>query len=151
MLGNAMRAYVRSPNKRKLDKNMKNTYNWRIEQYTLQALKDLVLLAEKLPEDRQADIFNEETLTPLIKHLFRLIPKPFVEVADLKKINKEELEKRRRRVLTLCYVALEEIGDIFNARNLAPEIMQAFTEAGRQDTNPTITGLKAIYIKAQPR
>jgi hypothetical protein len=86
-----------------------------------------------------------------MRNLFRLIPKPFVEVADLKKINKEELEKRRKRVLALCYVALGEIGDVFNARNLAPDIMQALTEATPQDANPTITGLRAIYHKAQPR
>jgi hypothetical protein len=146
-----MRAYVKSPNKRKPDKKTKNTYNWRIKKYTIQGLKDLVLLAQKLPEDRQAEIFNEETLTPLIRNLFRLIPKPFVEVVDLHRVNKEEMEKRRKRVLALCYVALEEIGDVFNARNLAPDIMQALTEAGPQDTNPTITGLRAIYIKALHR
>ena len=151
MLGNAMRKYVTSPNKRKLSKAVQNVYNWRIKKYTLQALKDLVLLTEKLPEDRQAEIFNEETLTPLIRNLFRLIPKPFVEVADLPGLDKDELEKRRKRILTLCHIALEEIGDIINARNLAPDITRALTEAGPQETMSTITGLRAVYTKAQPR
>ena len=62
-------------------------------------------------------------------------------------LSKEDLEKRRKRILTLSYVTLEEIGNEFNAGNLAPDIMQALTEAGPQETLPTIKGLKAIYIK----
>jgi hypothetical protein len=138
-----MRKYVTSPNKRKLSKAVQNVYNWRIKKYTLKALKDLVLLTEKLPEDRQAEIFNEETLTPLIRNLFRLIPKPFVEVADLPELDKDELKKRRKRILTLCHITLEEIGDIINARNLAPDIMRALTEAEPQDPITTITGARA--------
>jgi hypothetical protein len=45
-------------------------------------------------------------------------------------------------------MTLEEIGNEFNAWNLAPDMMQALLEAGPQDTMPTIRGLKAIYIKA---
>lgn len=48
-------------------------------------------------------------------------------------------------------MALEEIGDVFNARNLAPDIMRALTEAGPQEANSTITGLRAIYFKALPK
>ena len=62
-------------------------------------------------------------------------------------MNREELEKRGTRVLALCYAALNEIGDVFNARNLAPDVMEILMEAGPSETLPTITGLKAVYIK----
>lgn len=146
-----MRKYVMGLKRNKRSKAVQNVYNYRIKQYTVLALGDLALVAEKLLEDMQTEIFNEETLAPLIRNLFRLIPKGFVEVTDLPGTDREELEKRRKRVLALYHVALEEIGDVFNARNLAPDIMQALTEATPQDTIPTITGLKAIYIKALPR
>jgi hypothetical protein len=151
MLGKAMRKYVMGEKGKRYSKVVQNVYNCRIRQYTVQALKDLVLLSEKLPEDRQAEIFNEKTLTPLIKNLFRLIPKDFVDVVDLQGLDKDELEKRRKRVLALCHVALEEIGEVFNARNLAPDIMRALTEAGPQDASSTMTGLRAVYNKSLPR
>jgi hypothetical protein len=151
MLGKAMRKYVMGEKGKRYSKAVQNVYNCRIRQYTVQALKDLVLLSEKLPEDRQAEIFNEKTLTPLIKNLFRLIPKDFVDVVDLQGLDKDELEKRRKRVLALCHVALEEIGEVFNARNLAPDIMRALTEAGPQDASSTMTGLRAVYNKSLPR
>jgi hypothetical protein len=80
-----------------------------------------------------------------------LIAKQHVEVADLPEIDREELEKRRKRVLALCHVALDEIGDVFNARNLTPDVVTVLKEAEPSDVFPTITGLKAIYIKALPR
>ena len=70
-----------------------------------------------------------------------------MEVVDIPEMNREELEKRRMRVLALCYAALNEIGDVFNARNLAPDVMEILMEAGLSETFSTITGLKAVYIK----
>jgi len=62
-------------------------------------------------------------------------------------MNREELEKKGTRVLALCCTALNEIGDLFNARNLAPDVMEILMEAGRSETLSTIMGLKAVYIK----
>lgn len=60
---------------------------------------------------------------------------------DAKKptIDKEQLARKRKRLLTRCYIALEEIGDVINARNLAPGIIQILTEAGPTNNLPTIT------------
>lgn len=77
-MGNSVRKYVIGLNRNKRGKAVQNVYNYRIKQYTVQALRDLLRLTEKLPEDMQAEIFNEETLTPLIRNLFRLIPEEFV-------------------------------------------------------------------------
>ena len=160
MLGNKMRKYVMGEEKRKHSKAVQNVYNYRIRRQGIRALSDLALLAEKLPETRLDEIFNEKTLTPLMRNLFTLFPDQFKPKDNDKPkgakkpkktkkpaISKEELEKRRKRILALSHITLEEIGNEFNASNLAPDIMQALTEAGPQETLPTIKGLKAIYIK----
>jgi hypothetical protein len=146
ILTKPMKKYLLSSNKRGYRQDLQSAYNNRIIDYATRGLKDLLLLAEKLPEEAQAEVFNEETLTPLMRNLFRLIVKEHVEVADIPEINREELEKRRPRVLALCHTALDEIGDLFNARNLAPEVMKILTQAGPPEILPTITGLRAVYV-----
>jgi hypothetical protein len=147
ILTDPMKKYLLNDDKKGYTAETRSAYNRRIIDYTIRGISDLSLLAEKLPEDMQAQVFNEITLGSLIRSLFRLIVKEHAEVADFSEIDKEELEKRRKRVLTLCYEALNEIGDLFNARNLAPDIMKVLLEAGPPETLPTIAGLKAVYIK----
>ena len=67
MLGNSMRKYVMSENKNGYSKAVQSVYNSRIKTYAKQALQDLALLAEKLPEDQQAEIFNEQKHLATIK------------------------------------------------------------------------------------
>jgi hypothetical protein len=147
ILTKPMKKYLLGSDKRGYGEETQRAYNRRIIDYAKRGLKDLLLLAEKLPEEAQAEVFNEETLAPLMRNLFRLIVKERVEVVDIPEINRKELEKRRTRVLALCYAALNEIGDVFNARNLAPDVMEILMEAGLSETLSTITGLKAVYIK----
>ncbi len=146
-----MKKFLLSDDKRGYTAETRSAYNGRIITYAVKGLEDLSLLAGKLPEEMQSEIFNEETLAPLVQNLFRLIAQQHIEVVDLPEIDREELKKRRKRVLALCHVALDEIGDVFNARNLAPDVMTVLMEAGPSDVFPTITGLKAVYIKALPR
>jgi hypothetical protein len=147
ILTDPMKKYLLNDDKKGYTAETKSAYNRRIIDYTIRGISDLSLLAEKLPEDMQAQVFNERTLGSLIRSLFRLIVKEHAEVAGLSEIDKEELEKRRRRVLALCYEALNEIGDVSNARNLAPDVMKVLLEAGPHETLLTIAGLKAVYIK----
>jgi hypothetical protein len=142
-----MKKYLLNDGKKGYTAETRSAYNRRIIDYTIRGINDLSLLAERLPEDLQAQVFNEKTLDSLIRSLFRLIVKEHAEVADFPEIDTKELEKRRKRVLALCYEALNEIGDVFNARNLAPDIMKVLMEAGPSETLPTIAGLKAVYIK----
>ncbi|MBE3116006.1 hypothetical protein IMZ68_02260, partial [Candidatus Bathyarchaeota archaeon] len=53
-----MRKYVMSENKIGYSKRVQSVYNSRIKTYAKLALQDLTLLAQKLPEDQQAEIFN---------------------------------------------------------------------------------------------
>jgi hypothetical protein len=97
------------------------------------------LLAEKLPEDELKDIFNEKTMMPLIRNVFRGKIKENYEP--------EELEQRVQRILKLSYDTLSEIGFRDNAWNLAPEVMSILCKAGLHETYSTFVGLKAVFIK----
>ena len=139
MLGKSMRKYVMNDKKNGYSKPVQSVYNNRIGKYAAQALRDLVLLAEKLPEKQRAQIFNEETLTPLMRGIFSLRTK--------QQIDEKEAEERRTRILQLCYGILNEVGSLGNASELAPDIMNILTLGGQSETLPTITALKAIYLK----
>jgi hypothetical protein len=153
-----MRVYIESHTKKGYDKG---EYDNRIVQYARDGINDLILLSEKLPEEMQAKIFNTETLSPLIKNLF-LVAKRTVEidkskklttdipvlVEDIPEIDKDEITKRSMRILDLCLTTLDEIGNMLNARNLAPREMEDFMLAGPSETLQQITGLKAVYLAA---
>ena len=134
-----MKQYVMNQEKNGYNKETQNVYNNRLKNYAIDALKDLALLAEKLPEDELKDIFNEKTMSPLIRNVFRAKIKGNYE--------EKELEQRRQRILRLSWDALSEIGFRDNAWNLAPDVMNILIKAGLHETFDTFVGLKAVYIK----
>lgn len=139
VLTKSMKQYVMNQEKRGYNKETQNVYNNRLKNYAIDAIKDLTLLAEKLPEDKLQDIFNEKTLSPLIRNIFR---------AKLKDNHKEkEFEQRRQRILRLSWNTLTEIGFKDNAWTLAPDVMNILIKAGLHENFDTFVGLKAIYIK----
>lgn len=138
ILSQAMRKYILNTTKQGYTKEVRSVYNRRIVEYTKRGLEDLALLAENLPEDQLAEVFNKQTLGPIVKAIFRLRIKP--------DMNEKELHKRRKRILELSYLTLTTIGFLSNAWTLAPNVMRVLTKAGLSDI-PTIMGLKAIYIQ----
>jgi len=138
-----MRKYVMNEKKNGYSKQTQNVYNNRIKNYPTRALRDLTLLAEKLAEKQQAQIFNEETLTPLVRSIFSFRTK--------QQIDEKEAQERRTRILQLCYTILDEIGTLENALDLAPDIMNILTMGGHYEVLPTITALKAICFKGFPK
>ena len=139
MLSKSMKQYVMSQEKKGYSKETQNVYNNRLRNYAVEALKDLALLAEKLPEEELQDIFNEKTLSRLIKNIFRAKIKDNYE--------EKEFEQRRQRILRLSWDTLTEIGFRENAWNLAPDVMNILIKAGLHENFDTFVGLKAIYIK----
>src|SRR5450759_31394 len=139
MLSKSMKQYVMNKEKTGYSKEVQNVYNNRLKTYAVQALKDLALLAEKLPEDQQKDVYNEGNMSPLIRNIFRAKIKENYE--------KEEFEQRRKRILRLSYDSLSEIGFRDNAWNLAPDIMNVLVKAGLNEIFDTMVGLKGIFIK----
>ena len=124
MLTDAMRNYVKNEKKVGYTKEVQNTYNYRLKNYTIQALKDLAFLAEKLPEEEQAKIFNRENVSPFLQKLFSL------------KSNDEE--KRRERVIGL-WKALFGIVGMTYALNLVSK------EVWRVLASQPIPHIQALY------
>jgi len=139
VLSKSMKQYVMSQEKKGYSKETQNVYNNRLRNYAVEALKDLALLAEKLSEEELQDIFNEKTLSPLIKNIFRAKIKDNYE--------EKEFEQRRQRIMRLSWDTLTEIGFRDNAWNLAPDVMNILIKAGLHENFDTFVGLKAIYIK----
>lgn len=135
MLGNAMRKYVLSERKNGYSSQVQNVYNYRIKKYAVQALKDLALLAQKLPEDQQAEIFNRENMYELLKALFKLDP-------TLKQ-DKELLAKKRRRLLPLCHDIIMLLDDNTFAYLVAPIHWEVMLNEGGH-----LAFLKAIYYRS---
>ena len=90
-------------------------------------------------EDQLAEVFNKQSLAPLVKTVFRLRIKP--------DMNERELHERRKRILKLSYLSLSEIGILQNAWALAPNVMKVLTKASLSNIDPIIR-LKAIYIQS---
>lgn len=140
ILTKAMREYVLNDKKVGYTRQTQSTYNRRIIEYAKRGLEDLTLLAEKLPEELQDGIFNEENLGPLLRKVFRL--KIRTEMSE------DDLEKRKRRILELSWDLLNTLGSRDNAYALAPRQMKTLTMAGLYEPLDFIVGIKAIILKA---
>jgi len=139
ILSEAMRKYILNTTKQGYTKEVRSVYNRRIMGYAKRGLEDLALLAENLPEDQLAEVFNRQSLGPLVKAIFRLRIKPGM--------NEKELQERRKRILKLSYLTLTEIGLPPNAWGLAPNVSRVLGKAGLSDID-IVMGLKAIYIQS---
>lgn len=142
ILTEPMKRYLLNDSKKGYTAEVKSAYNRRIVEYAEKGIEDLALLAEKLPEELQAQIFNKETLRPLIANLFS-DPRS----RDKHDFGEEEIERKRKRLVQICYLILSIMGHTINARRLAPDIMDTLTKAGLHETFDTLIGLKAIYLE----
>ena len=136
MLGNAMRKYVMSENKNGYGKQVQSVYNNRIKRYTKLALKDLAFLAQKLPEEQQAEIFNDENMKDLFRALLRL------NATELT-ANKELLRKKRQRLLPLCYELISLLNDTNLAYLMAPIGSRYMIKDGGR-----LASLKTVYYRS---
>lgn len=136
MLSKSMRQYVMNEEKNGYPKEMQNTYNFRLKNYAIQALKDLALLAEKLPETQQAEIFNNDNMYDLLKAIFKLDSKLWE--------NKELLKKKRRRLLPLCYNIIMLLDNNTFASLIAPLQWDTTRREGGY-----LHGLRAVYYRSQ--
>jgi len=152
ILTEPMKKYLLNDSKKGYTAEARSTYNRRIVEYAKKGIEDLALLADKLPEEIQAQIFNPETLRPLIEKVFTM---PKIEAKSREEYEEkfESLEGKRKRIIQLCYLTLDTIGFTSNAWNLAPDIMDTLTKAGLHETLPALIGVKAVYLagfKQQP-
>lgn len=153
MLSKPMKRYVMSNDKKGFDTDTRNAYNKRLREYAVEAIKDLALLAEKLPEKEQAIIFNDITISPFFQNLFCFACKNPEDKNKtpgelLKTMGQEHYQERQQRILRLCYEAMNAIGDTFNATHLAPHETNFLNLAGHNETLPVLAGVKAVYLAA---
>src|SRR3990172_8390495 len=139
MLGNSMRKYVMSKNKNGYSKQVQSVYNNRIKKYATLALKDLTLLAQKLPEDQQTEIFNDQNITSLLAALLKLSPAQLTELND----NRVLAKKKRQRLLPLCYDLITLLNDSNLAHLIAPVGSKYMIKEGGH-----LAHLKAIYYRS---
>jgi len=137
ILTKPMKKYVLSETKQGYNVS---EYNKRILEYALKGLSDLTLLAQKLPEEQQANIFNKETLQPLFKAIFRLKIQAKDHQEYLRIKGSKDIVEKRRRLLRLCDLALHLIGDYTFAGIIVPEPMKPFMNMSW----PPIDNIKAL-------
>ena len=139
MLGNSMRKYVMSENKNGYSKQVQSVYNNRVKNYAKLALRDLALLAQKLPEDQQTEIFNDQNVTNLLAALLKLNPAQLAELND----NRVLAKKKRQRLLPLCYDLITLLNDRSLAHLMAPVGTRYMIKEGG-----TLSFLKAVYYRS---
>jgi hypothetical protein len=126
MLTKAMRKYVESNNKTGYDKHKQEVYDDRLVMYANQALKDFKLLAEKLPEEKLAQIFNVEKMKPFFDTLFYSKSSRLYSQQEVKEYqtwqNSEEAESRRKRLVKLSQAVLNTVGRGDFVIELLPEL-----------------------------
>ncbi|MCZ2809571.1 MAG: hypothetical protein O2V44_09480 [Candidatus Bathyarchaeota archaeon] len=142
ILTEPMKKYVLSEDKRGWNKS---AYNSRIREYAVQGLRDLALLADKLPEEELAKIFNKENLF----HLLESILKTKISVKnheEWKKIKETPIMlAKRRRLLNVCNTILMLIGDYNFTAALVPSDWKPWLGSGY----PPIDNLRAILYAHQ--
>jgi len=126
VLGKGLRKYVMKK-KQGYDKATRRVYDGRLESHAIQALKDLALLVENLPEEQQAKIFSVENTTPFLTKLFSL--------------ESDEPDKRCERVREL-WKTLFSIADTTYALKLVGE------EVWKLLTSKPGAHLEAVYFAA---
>jgi hypothetical protein len=87
----------------------------------LRLLDDVAWFANEWPEDQLRQVFTHETLQPLVTAI--LHPKtgiwPRNAAAWTKHVPNPDFEPRRKRLVTICRVLIEELWSVHHA--LAPE------------------------------
>jgi hypothetical protein len=140
MLGNAMRKYILNENNNSHNKDKQRVYKNRIRTYAKTALKDLTLLAQKLPEEEQAEIFNENNLTPLFKALLQPNPEEMTTLEN----DTELTKKKRQRLIPICYSLITTL----NKYNLSHLIAPVGTRY-MISNNEKLAFIKAIFYRCQ--
>ncbi|TET26553.1 MAG: hypothetical protein E3J73_04310 [Candidatus Bathyarchaeum sp.] len=142
ILTKPMKEYVLSKDKKGWNKS---AYNSRIQQYAIQGLKDLTLLANQLPEGQLAEIFNEKTLHDLFKAMLKI--KTSAKNHEKWKKLKETsiILKKRKRLLKICYMILMLVGDFNFVATLVPSNWKPWLRGGY----PPIDNLRAILYVHQ--
>jgi hypothetical protein len=107
--------------------------NDRLIAYATLAIKDIALLAEKLPEDQLSKIFNVKGMRPFFAALFR------TEMEDVKSHeeylawkNSKEIKGKRKRLLQMAQSVLDQLANEQLVHVLLPESIKSYFPLARE-------------------
>ena len=124
MLTKPMKKFVMSNDKSGYTRAIQKVYEKRITEYSVDAIKDLTLIAQNLDESTHDKIFNDKTLMPLFKAIFKVHYKGYKDEKEMSDKEKDMIEKRRKRILNLCFDLLFYLGNTSTAWDIAPKAIQ---------------------------
>lgn len=124
-------------------KNAERQRYFHIRKVALKEIEDLTKLAECLPEDQLAQIFNDEKLRPFLGTLLHFSAEHGVSREKNMLIYTPEAEARRQRLLKLCYDIITTLDGYEFAEFLAPTICGATAIKG-----DVLAHLSAIYYQS---
>jgi hypothetical protein len=97
-------------------------------------IANLTTLAELLPEDQLNQVFTEEQLLPLFNAIFKL--------DESSQAGEELLEKKRKRLLSLCYQVITLLDYPIFSEKLAGQLHAVTAMEGG-----ALPGIRAIYYR----
>jgi hypothetical protein len=111
MLTKGMRKYVLSEDKSGYDKGTQNTYNYRLRIDIKEAIEDLTLILQKLPESELENLFNDGTLAGFFEALFKIGITPHGNQTYAQRKCSKEIKSKRQRLFKLSKSVLRNIGN----------------------------------------
>ena len=128
-----------SENKVGYSKQVQSVYNSRIKKYAKQALQDLTLLAQTLPEDQQVEIFTDANVGKLMSAILKQSPEQMTKLYEDRSLTK----KKRARLLPLSYTLITLLNHYNLSHIIAPVGTRYMIKEGGQ-----LAFLKAIYYRS---
>lgn len=110
-----------SEDKSGYDRGKQNVYNYRLRNDVREAIKDLTLIAQRLPESELESLFNDGTLGPFFDALFMIQTNPKENENWLERKNSKEMKLKRHRLFRLSKRLLKLIGDGRFVSTILPE------------------------------
>jgi hypothetical protein len=108
----------------------------------LGGIQDLTWLAENMPESQLENLLTKETLGPFMRALLSLETGQYFQRSK-KIMKREDWEKRRKRIVTICQDIIEIFAD--ESMKLAPTAYEVLTAGGNVTTYDLIRAIRIGY------
>lgn len=112
---------------------------FRIRETASKEISDLTRLAELLPEDQLRQVFTVEQLRPLFDAIFN----PEIRPKEKSPTFEDLLEKRRKRLLPLCFQVISMLDEYRFSAQMAGQLRNLTTSEGG-----FLPGLRAVYYRS---
>jgi len=121
LLSKGMKKYVLSEDKSGYDKGTQNTYNYRLRIDVREAIEDLTMILQKLPESELEGLFNDRTMAPFFEALFKVQINAKDHEEWIQKKHSKEIRVKRQRLFRLSKRLLDIISKGSFVSTILPE------------------------------